>query len=201
MLFLVQAFPLHLCNLSLVVGDDSFQSGVQVVLLICQEFVLLKHRKEKRLETREGTAGFKNSPVTHAQKYNDPKWLSTNNSPLLSWFLGRNSSSALRILCADSWAAYQQNVLPKCIKSTFQLYSMSMTQNLNTTLKAFFYPFSCLSLHPVIKMPTKQMKAKKNVSIQIMLKLPPFSCVLSDLGTCEGRVPAQLWCVWSLLWV
>lgn len=44
--FLVQAFPLHLCNLSLIVGDYPYQCFIQVALLICQEFVLLQAQKD-----------------------------------------------------------------------------------------------------------------------------------------------------------
>lgn len=47
LLLLVETFPLHLCNLSLVVGDDRLQCRVQAFLLSCQKGVLLSRRKEK----------------------------------------------------------------------------------------------------------------------------------------------------------
>lgn len=46
MVLLVQTFPLHLCNLPFVVGDDFQQSSVEVGFLIGQEFILLERKRE-----------------------------------------------------------------------------------------------------------------------------------------------------------
>lgn len=44
MLFLVEALPLLLCDLSLVVGNDRFLRVFQMILLSFQETALLKER-------------------------------------------------------------------------------------------------------------------------------------------------------------
>lgn len=96
MVLLIQTFPLHPCNLPLVIGDDFQQSGVEVGFLIWQEFPFLEDRKENSFKMT-GRTGISEKAVT----------------PPLTSFPGTRSFSALRCLCADFWAAYQQTVSPK----------------------------------------------------------------------------------------